>query len=62
MTRNNLLVFDLDGTLLDSLPSLAKSFNWALQKMGHPIHPVTNYKYIIAVSYTHLTLPTSDLV
>ena len=47
MTRNNLLVFDLDGTLLDSLPSLAKSFNWALQKMGHPIHPVTNYKYII---------------
>ena len=47
MTRNNLLVFDLDGTLLDSLPSLAKSFNWALQKMGHPIHPVTDYKYII---------------
>ena len=47
MTRNNLLVFDLDGTLLDSLPSLAKSFNWALRKMGHPIHPVTDYKYII---------------
>ena len=47
MTRNNLLVFDLDGTLLDSLPSLAKSFNWALQKMGHPIHPITDYKYII---------------
>ena len=45
--KDKLLVFDLDGTLLDSLPSLAKSFNWALQKMGHPIHSVTNYRYII---------------
>ena len=55
MTRNNLLVFDLDGTLLDSLPSLAKSFNWALQKMGHPIHPVTDYKYIIGdLSLIHI--------
>ena len=47
MTKNKLLVFDLDGTLLDSLPSLAKSFNWALKKMGYPVHSVTNYKYII---------------
>ena len=36
--KDKLLVFDLDGTLLDSLPSLAKSFNWALKKMGHPRH------------------------
>ena len=43
----NTIIFDLDGTLLDSLPSLAKSFNWALRKMGHPIHSVTDYKYII---------------
>ena len=47
MTSNNLLVFDLDGTLLDSLQSLAKSFNWALKEMGHPMHPVRSYKHII---------------
>ena len=45
--RDKLLVFDLDGTLLHSLPSLAKSFNWALKKMGHPIHSLKNYRYII---------------
>lgn len=45
--KDKLLVFDLDGTLLDSLPSLARSFNWALEKMGHPMHSLTNYRYII---------------
>ena len=45
--KDKLLVFDLDGTLLDSLPSLAKSFNWALEKMGHPRHSFSNYRYII---------------
>jgi len=45
--KDKLLVFDLDGTLLDSLPSLAKSFNWALQKMGHPIRSLPNYRHII---------------
>ena len=45
--KDKLLVFDLDGTLIDSLPSLAKSFNWALEKMGHPRHSFSNYRYII---------------
>ena len=45
--KDKLLVFDLDGTLLDSLPSLAKSFNWALEKMGHPRRPFSNYRNII---------------
>ena len=41
------LVFDLDGTLLDTLSSLANAFNSALDQMGHPPNPVANYRNII---------------
>lgn len=37
MTRA--LVFDLDGTLVDSLPAIAASLNRALADLGHPPHP-----------------------
>ncbi len=33
------LIFDLDGTLVDSLPGIADSLNRALEKHGHPTHP-----------------------
>lgn len=35
--RPALLIFDLDGTLLDSVPDLANSVNFALQNNGLPI-------------------------
>ena len=41
------LVFDLDGTLLDTLASLADAFNQALQVRGHAPHPVEDYRQII---------------
>ena len=47
MNRPNALVFDLDGTLLDTLASLASAFNRALEQMGHPANPVANYRNII---------------
>ncbi|GAO29963.1 HAD hydrolase-like protein [Geofilum rubicundum] len=31
-----LVIFDLDGTLLDSVEDMAASTNFALQQMGHP--------------------------
>jgi len=37
-------VFDLDGTLLDSLHDLASSMNAVLRKLGVPEHPVGDYK------------------
>ncbi|HLX63725.1 MAG TPA: HAD family hydrolase [Planctomycetota bacterium] len=38
------IVFDLDGTLLDSLHDIANSMNAALARKGFPPHPVVDYK------------------
>lgn len=42
-----LVIFDLDGTLLDSVEDIAASTNYALQQMGHPTHPVSSYKNFV---------------
>ncbi len=41
------IVFDLDGTLLDSLEDLADSMNAVLARHGHPQHPTTAYCYFV---------------
>lgn len=38
-------IFDLDGTLVNTLASLAYSVNSCLKKLGYPEHPPENYKY-----------------
>ena len=35
-----LVIFDLDGTLLDTIADLAASANHALKQLGYPTHPV----------------------
>lgn len=44
MTRRACL-FDLDGTLLDTLRDLAESMNIVLQERGFPTHPLEAYRY-----------------
>ncbi len=41
------VLFDLDGTLLDTLPDLAHSVNKILSRLGHPVHPVDAYRYFV---------------
>ena len=41
------VVFDLDGTLINSLFDLAASTNYALKKFGYPTHELEAYKIFI---------------
>ncbi|MBW1952799.1 MAG: HAD family hydrolase [Deltaproteobacteria bacterium] len=41
------VMFDLDGTLLDTLQDLADSMNSVLDHFGFPIHQVEAYKYFV---------------
>jgi phosphoglycolate phosphatase len=41
------VVFDLDGTLLDTLEDLADSMNEALRRNGYSSRPLENYKYYV---------------
>lgn len=41
------IIFDLDGTLLNTLEDLADSMNRVLVRMGFPTHPADAYKYFV---------------
>jgi phosphoglycolate phosphatase len=41
------ILFDLDGTLLDTLADIANSTNAALKRFGFPRHPVDAYRYFL---------------
>lgn len=45
--RYRAAIFDLDGTLLDTLADLADSMNAVLSDLGMPIHPVDPYRYFV---------------
>lgn len=42
-----LIIFDLDGTLLDTLEDLADSGNYILRKYGFPEHKLDSYRYFV---------------
>jgi phosphoglycolate phosphatase len=41
------VIFDLDGTLLDSLQDIAEAANSVLLSMGSPVYPVSEYRYLV---------------
>jgi phosphoglycolate phosphatase len=47
MQQTKLIIFDLDGTLLNTISDLAHSTNYALEKNGFPQHPIEAYKYFV---------------
>jgi phosphoglycolate phosphatase len=42
-----LAIFDLDGTLIDSLGDLADAMNAVLESLGYPAHPRDNYRFLV---------------
>lgn len=45
--RYKAVLFDLDGTLLDTLEDLADSMNEALRQLKYPTHDVKEYRYFV---------------
>lgn len=57
------VVFDLDGTLLDTIDDLADSMNAVLADNGLPVHPVESYKIFVGdgvVSLVRRALPAGQ--
>ena len=48
------IIFDLDGTLVDSLEDLADSVNVALAEYSLPVHPLEPYRYFVGMGLDHL--------
>ncbi|MDD3193502.1 MAG: HAD family hydrolase [Oscillospiraceae bacterium] len=46
----SLVLFDLDGTLIDSIQDLTDSTNYALAECSLPLHSVEEYKYFVGNS------------
>ncbi len=58
------VIFDLDGTLVNSLNDLAISTNYALTQHGFKPHPVDAYKYFVGdgmVKLIERTIPSDSL-
>lgn len=42
-----LVIFDLDGTLLNTISDLANSTNYALSQLGFPTHEIEKYNFMV---------------
>jgi len=61
--RHTAVIFDLDGTLLDTLDDIADSLNRVLRGKGLAVHPVKAYRYFVGSGAEELvsrTLPPAQ--
>ncbi|MCM1111186.1 MAG: HAD family hydrolase [Clostridium sp.] len=49
-----LVIFDLDGTLLNTIEDLGNAANYALEQSGYPTHYITSYPYFVGNGITRL--------
>ena len=47
MFKNLAIIFDLDGTLLDTVKDIGEATNRVLAKRGLPQHDIDKYKYFV---------------
>jgi phosphoglycolate phosphatase len=47
MSKFDAVLFDLDGTLLDTLRDIADACNRVLAERGYPPHPIEAYRYLV---------------
>lgn len=60
---SKLVIFDLDGTLLNTITDLGQAANHALQKAGFPTHHLSSYPHFVGNGITRLierVLPTEN--
>ncbi len=58
-----LVIFDLDGTLINSIADLGAAANFALTQCGFPTHPITSYPKFVGSGVSKLlerVLPESS--
>ena len=58
------IIFDLDGTLLDTLDDLADAGNTVLAKAGLPVHSTDSYRYFVGdglISLIQRVLPEDPM-
>lgn len=51
-----LVIFDLDGTLIDSVADLGHAVNYALDRQGYPTHKIESYYMMIGGGVRNLAL------
>lgn len=49
-----LVIFDLDGTLLNTIDDLGEAANYALKNAGYPTHTIASYPYFVGNGVTKL--------
>ena len=50
----NAVIFDLDGTLLDTLKDIGEAMNRALRSLGYPTYPISAYRQFVGEGATVL--------
>lgn len=54
--KYELAIFDLDGTLVDSIEDIADAMNCVLAGLGYPVHPYNSYKYFVGNGIKELVI------